>query len=114
MVSVTDFEFEGGILFPDIISLNFTMSVDPDKERPVGSGDLTTAIVMHPVCSQPTFHDWPADADTFVGCGSMYVDPFVSSSPGNFILVKQNSPFLQSLSLQNAMMRLAFPMMSVK
>ena len=43
-VSITDFEFVGGILFPDIISLNFTLSVDPEKERPVGSGDAQTAI----------------------------------------------------------------------
>ena len=39
-VSITDFEFVGGILFPDVISLNFTLSVDPDKERPVGSGKV--------------------------------------------------------------------------
>ena len=43
-VSITDFEFVGGILFPDIISLNFNLSVDPDKERPVGAGDAQTAI----------------------------------------------------------------------
>ena len=54
-VSITDFEFVGGILFPDVISLNFTLSVDPDKERPVGSGDAQTAIVMHPVCIQSVF-----------------------------------------------------------
>ena len=54
-VSITDFEFVGGILFPDIISLNFTLSVDPEKERPVGSGDAQTAIVMHPICIQSVF-----------------------------------------------------------
>ena len=83
-VSITDFEFVGGILFPDIISLNFTLSVDPEKERPVGSGDAQTAIVMHPICIQSVFQSWPADTSTYVGCGSMYAEPFISTSPGNY------------------------------
>ena len=83
-VSITDFEFVGGILFPDIISLNFTLSVDPEKERPVGSGDAQTAIVMHPICIQSVFQSWPADTSTYVGCGSMYAEPFISTSPGKY------------------------------
>ena len=84
-VSVTDFVFTGGILFPDIISLNFTMSVDPDMERPVGSGEAKTAVVMHPVCIQSVFSDWPIDDETYVGCGSMAAVPFISVSPGTRI-----------------------------
>ena len=86
-VSITDFEFVGGILFPDIISLNFTLSVDPEKERPVGSGDAQTAIVMHPICIQSVFQSWPADTSTYVGCGSMYAEPFISTSPGKYLFI---------------------------
>ena len=84
-VSVTDFEFTGGILFPDIISLNFTLSVDPAGERPVGAGASNTGIVVHPVCIQSQFHSWPADGSTYVGCGSMVAEPFISLSAGTCI-----------------------------
>ena len=85
-VSVTDFEFTGGILFPDIINLNFSLTVDPDSERPVGSGDANTAIVMHPICKQSQFADWPEDENSFVSCGSLASEPFISSAPGNYKL----------------------------
>ena len=81
-VSITDFEFVGGILFPDIISLNFTLSVDPNKDRPVGSGNANTAIVMHPICTQSQFQEWPKEPTDFVGCGSMATASFVSTAPG--------------------------------
>jgi hypothetical protein len=81
-ISITDFEFTGGILFPDIISLNFTLTVDPDQERPVGSGEAASAIVMHPICRQSQFLDWPADNLTYVGCGSMVAEAFTSIAPG--------------------------------
>ena len=32
------FSFLGGITFPDIISLNFTLTVDKEEKRPPGSG----------------------------------------------------------------------------
>lgn len=90
-VSVTDFEFTGGILFPDIISLNFTLSVDPAGERPVGAGASNTGIVVHPVCIQSQFHSWPADGSTYVGCGSMVAEPFISLSAGTCIFFCQSS-----------------------
>ena len=84
-LSIIDFEFTGGILFPDIIELNFSLTVDPLKERPVGSGEATSAVVLHPICMQSVFDSWPATADsTWVGCGSMDAEPFRSIAPGNF------------------------------
>ena len=81
-VSVTDFEFTGGILFPDIISFNFSLTVDPNSERAIGSGEATTAIAMHPICIQSVFYDWPADDSTYVGCGTMTAETFISNSGG--------------------------------
>ena len=75
----------GGILFPDIISLNFSLSVDPAGDRPVGSGDAKAAAVMHPVCIQSVFNDFPVDDQTYVGCGSMAAEPFTSTSAGTSI-----------------------------
>ncbi len=82
-LSIIDFEFTGGILFPDIISFNFSLSVDPYKERPIGSGEATSAIVFHPICQQSKFRDWPATHnETWVGCGSMEAEPFKSLAAG--------------------------------
>ena len=86
-VSVTDFEFTGGILFPDIISLKFSLTVDPNSERAIGSGEATTAIAMHPICIQSVFYDWPKDENTYVGCGTMTAETFISNSGGMYIAV---------------------------
>ncbi len=92
-VSITDISLEGGVYFPDVISLNFTLSVDPEKERPVGSGDLESAIVMYPICKQSVFADYPADTDTFIGCGSLYAESFTSSSPGKALMILKSLHF---------------------
>lgn len=75
--TIIDFEFPGGLLFPDVVSLNFSMTVDPLKERPTGSGEAATAVVFHPICQQSEFFTWPP-ADTYAGCGSMTAEPFIS------------------------------------
>ena len=56
--------------------------MDPDKERPVGSGDANTAIVIHPICKQSIFAEWPDSTDDYVSCGSLASESFVSTAPG--------------------------------
>jgi hypothetical protein len=84
-LSVTDFEFIGGILFPDKISLNFSLTIDPDEYRAVGSGKIDSSIVMHPLCRQSQFLDWPAKKDTYVSCGSMASESFISRAKGTLM-----------------------------
>ena len=88
------------------------MSVDPDKERPVGAGVANAAIVMQPVCIQSSFQAWPPDDSTFVACGSLSTVPFFSTSPGNknlhlylwkwFYLRKRYICFYEKPSLETA------------
>ena len=42
----------------------------------------TTAIAMHPICIQSVFNDWPKDDNTYVGCGTMTAETFISNSGG--------------------------------
>ena len=81
----TDIQFTNGLKFADFVELNFTMSVDKDSIRPVGSGSQDTAVVFHPLCIQNVFESYPPDnATTFVSCGTLTSRPFVSDAPGNF------------------------------
>ena len=83
----TDIQFENGIKFADFISINFTMTVDKDKIRPVGSGNQDTAALFHPLCIQNVFESYPADNETtFVSCGSFTSRSFISKSDGIFQL----------------------------
>ena len=63
--------------------------MDPAKERPVGSGDANTAIVIHPICKQSIFAGWPTSADDYVSCGSLASEPFVSTAPGKYLLFQR-------------------------
>ena len=79
----TDIMFENGIKFADFISINFTMTVDKDNIRPVGSGNQDTAALFHPLCIQNVFESYPADNDTtYVSCGSFTNRSFTSKSEG--------------------------------
>ena len=75
-------QFENGILFPDVISLNFTLTMDPYSERPIGSGELVFSVVAAPICQQSVYLTFPTTTTAFVGCGG-YVSKSVSSmAPG--------------------------------
>ena len=70
-----DFIFKEGILFPDVIELNFTVTVDPDFLIPVGRGEEDHAIVLTAVCDQEQIHGYPADDSKLTSCGEMYTEP---------------------------------------
>ena len=84
----TDIQFTNGLKFADFVSINFTMSVDKDGIRPVGAGNMETAVVLHPLCIQNVFESYPTDNDTtYVSCGSLSSRPFISDSAGIFVYV---------------------------
>ena len=79
----TDIQFTNGLKFADFVSINFTMTIDKDSIRPVGSGSQETAIVFHPLCIQNVFESYPADNDTtYISCGSLSSRPFIAESAG--------------------------------
>ena len=59
-----DFEFNRGILYSDVVSLNFSLTVDPHgRGRP---GAKTAAVVLQPICNVSQHEDsdgilYPAD-----------------------------------------------------
>ncbi len=62
-------KFPGGITYADIISLNFTMTVDPYEIRQKGSGVEEVAVVLVPVCEQQQIAGFPATAGDRTVCG---------------------------------------------
>ncbi len=52
--------------------------MDPDSERPIGSGELIVSVVAAPICQQSPFYNFPASTTTFVGCGG-----YISTSVGS-------------------------------
>eukprot|EP00094_Tigriopus_californicus_P011497 TCALIF_11102-PA protein Name:"Protein of unknown function" AED:0.05 eAED:0.05 QI:9/0.85/0.90/1/0.6/0.47/21/323/1445 len=73
------FQFPQGISFPDIVELNFSLSVEMDGKRPIGSGVESSAIVFAPIC----FHSGHNKTNSSVSnCGSLRALPFESCAPG--------------------------------
>jgi hypothetical protein len=79
-------EFENGILFPDVITLNFSLSMDPHRQRPIGSGELVFSVVIAPVCQQSVYSGFPNSPTTFVGCGGYVSESVGSLAPGKALL----------------------------
>ena len=76
-----ELEFYDGILFPDIIALNFSLTMDPAKERRIGSGEMMVSVVIAPVCQTAIHHGFPllpANSTSFMGCGA-YVTQSIGS-----------------------------------
>ena len=59
-----DIIFDDGIMFPDIISINFTLTVNEDLEA--GKGDLDSMVVGYVLCKHSYFQSWP---DNIEQCG---------------------------------------------
>lgn len=72
-----------GLKFVDAISMNFTMTVDPDSERPVGAGLAKTVIAIYPYCTTSVFNNYPAFPNVSVSAGPSLRQKFMAYSPGN-------------------------------
>jgi len=86
-----DIEFGHGLKFADIVSVNFTMTVDKNQQRPVGSGRSETAVVFHPLCKQNVFSSYPANDNTYVSCGTLTSRPFFSDAPGKYFVLSSGN-----------------------
>ncbi len=85
------FVFPFGISFPDIIELNFTLTVDPLGVREVGSGREPSAVLLVPVCGRNVIDGYPSDTpDDIFGlqdaCGDPLAIPISTMAPGCFII----------------------------
>ncbi|TRY70979.1 hypothetical protein TCAL_11102 [Tigriopus californicus] len=82
------FQFPQGISFPDIVELNFSLSVEMDGKRPIGSGVESSAIVFAPIC----FHSGHNKTNSSVSnCGSLRALPFESCAPGGMTTIQKIS-----------------------
>lgn len=78
-----ELEFANGFLFPDIASVNFSLTMDPDAERPIGSGEIIISTVVAPICQQSSYLGYPVNTTTsFTGCGGYVTKTVGSVAPG--------------------------------
>ena len=63
-------------MFPDIISLNFTLTVNENMES--GQGDLDSMVVGYVLCKHSYFQSWP---DNLEQCGPFSGVKLTVSSP---------------------------------
>ena len=72
-----DIEFAQGIMYPDVISLNFSLTLDSLGTVLVGSGLRSAAVVLQPLCVVSDFPDLNGDpypgasveSGDFIACG---------------------------------------------
>ena len=101
--TVIDIIFPAGILFVDIISLNFSILVDPNSLLAVGKGIDNSTLVMYTICRQAQFLNYPSNPITdFKTCGGMATTSLITVVPGDtlseikgFLIVKTFSVFLK-------------------
>ena len=68
--------------FPDVIELNFTMTVDPTELKAVGSGLDTSPVTMKPLCKRRVVDSFPATVGEIHSCGASTPVEFTSRSFG--------------------------------
>ena len=56
-----DIIFDDGIMFPDIISVNFTLTVN--ENMGVGKGEVHSMVVGYLLCKHSYFHSWPDNTE---------------------------------------------------
>jgi len=77
-----DFVFLHGLSYPDVISLNLTLTVDPNGHRMPGAERESSAIVLTPLCEQSIIDGYPtstAEASRHCGASSALETQFGSS-----------------------------------
>ena len=79
-----ELEFSNGFLFPDIAAINFSLTMDPNADRPIGSGELIVSVVVAPICQQSSYFGYPVNTTTsFTGCGGYVTESVGSIAPGD-------------------------------
>lgn len=83
------FTFEQGITYADIITLNFTLTVDPDDERVIGSDEETSTIVISPSCQLVDIDPAITYDNDIRACGDMVHVPIKVDSSGKILCAKK-------------------------
>ena len=87
--TVIDIIFPAGILFVDIISLNFSIFIDPNSMLAVGKGTDNSTLVMYTICRQAQFLNYPSNPSTdFKTCGGMATTTIITVVPGMLSEIK--------------------------
>jgi len=79
------FEFPMGISYPDIVELNFSLTVDPTQMRRPGTGLEVAAVVAEMVCDQYQIEGYPVDEGDLTNCGTHEVVNVRTVAPGTFL-----------------------------
>ena len=87
--------FSQGLTFRDIVTLNFSLTVDPDEFRAPGSGSAVSAIVFTPVCEVDNVY---GTVGTTVQCGPRQTVPFINIAPGTKVVLHSMIPFPKRLT----------------
>lgn len=97
-----NFLFYNGIYYTDIISINFTLTVDPLNKLLPGRGSLNSSILSYVHCTQSQFLGFPTTNSTFVTCGP-YVNKMVgiTSPPCTDAIQLDNCSITASSALNN-------------
>jgi hypothetical protein len=101
-----NFEFVGGVAYPDVIVFNFTVTSDPDGDRGPGSGPADAFVLVSPLCHQTIINGFPAAGAEVRQCGATASAMVIVEIEGSscyiaaYIFSKQ---YLCTLFWQNAM-----------
>ncbi len=82
MFNTFDFVFSGGVTFADIISFNFSLTVDPTGLRVEGTPDAEGAVALAMVCTQNEYDAYPDPAETDKTCGETVLLPVKVTTGG--------------------------------
>ena len=93
-----DILFNEGLLYPDIVSFNFSLTIDPDELLKPGSGIQIGSVATTVLCNQAVFQAWPPGTTAEVPCGDWTRTPVIVSGPGNFIVHHTNNTELLCFS----------------
>lgn len=77
-----DWEFANSLTFPDIVSLNFSLTVDPKRKRLPGSPNVVAPVIMQPLCKVPIISGSPAVGKEYQPCGTMATAQATITTPG--------------------------------
>ena len=56
--------------------------MDPNGQRPIGSGELIVSVVAAPICQQNPLLGFPASGTAYAGCGGYVTESVGSIAPG--------------------------------
>ena len=72
--------FPRGVTYADIIEFNFTLTVDPNELKELGSADETLLLASLLICNQSIIDDFPSEGNELRLCGEITTGPVTVSA----------------------------------